>query len=69
MVAIGYAFVDTKQFFMNAEIGTYFHGRPQVSMEATGTLHLNDINQAAIQKTASKYQYFPLLKIETGIKL
>jgi hypothetical protein len=69
MVAMGYAFVDTKQFFMNAEIGTYFHGRPQVNMEATGTLHLNDINQSAIQKTASKYQYFPLLKFETGIKL
>jgi hypothetical protein len=69
MVAIGYAFVDSKQFFMNAEIGTYFHGIPQVSMKATGTLHLNDINQAAIQKTASKYQYFPLLKLETGIKL
>jgi hypothetical protein len=69
MLAAGYSIVDKKKFFINTEAGVYFHGIPQVSMKATGTLHLNDINQAAIQKTASKYQYFPLLKLETGIKL
>ncbi len=69
MLAAGYSIVDKKKFYINVEAGVYFHGRPNVNMEATGTLHLNDINQAAIQKTASKYQYFPLLKFETGIKL
>lgn len=69
MLAAGYSIVDKKKFFINTEAGVYFHGTPQVSMEATGTLHLNDVNQAAIQQTLNKYRYFPLLKIETGIKL
>ncbi len=50
------------------EAGTYFHGRPKVEMQATGTLHLNTINQAAIQRKIINYRYYPLLKIETGIK-
>lgn len=69
MVAIGYALIDNPKFFMQAEAGTYFHGTPKVSLEATGTLHLNTVNQTAIQNTINKYKYFPLLKIETGIKL
>ncbi len=69
MMALGYILLDSKKIFMQIEAGTYFHGQPKVSMKSTGTLHLNDINQAAIQKTVTKYQYFPLLKLETGIKL
>jgi hypothetical protein len=69
MVALGFTLIDSKKLFMQIEAGTYFHGQPKVSMNSTGTLHLNDVNQAAIQKTFNKYQYFPLLKLETGIKL
>ena len=69
MLALGYTLIDGKKIFMQIEAGAYFHGQPKVSMKSTGTLHLNDINQAAIQKTANKYQFFPLLKLETGIKL
>jgi hypothetical protein len=69
MVALGYTLIDGKNIFMQIEAGTYFHGQPKVSMKSTGTLHLNDVNQAAIQNVASKYQFYPLLKLETGIKL
>lgn len=69
MAAIGYPIIEGKKFFMQIEAGTYFHGRPKVSMEATGTLHLNTVNQTAIQNVASKYQFYPLLKFEAGIKL
>lgn len=68
MAAVGYAVINAPKFFLNAELGTYFHGRPKVNMTATGTLHLNTANQTAIQNAISKYKYFPLLKIETGIK-
>ena len=69
MLAAGYSIVDKKKFFINTEAGVYFHGSPNVIMEATGTLHLNTVNQTAIQNVASKYQFYPLLKFETGIKL
>ena len=68
MLAGGYSIVDKKKFFINTEAGVYFHGSPNVMMEATGTLHLNTINQQAIQNKIYKYKYFPVLKIETGIK-
>ena len=68
MLAAGYSIVDKKKFFINTEAGVYFHGCPNVIMEATGTLHLNTVNQQAIQETIYKYKYFPVLKIETGIK-
>lgn len=69
MLAAGYSIVDKKKFFINTEAGVYFHGSPQVIMEATGTLHLNTVNQQAIQDKIYKYKYFPLLKVEAGIKL
>jgi len=69
MVAIGYPLLNGEKIFMTAEAGTYFHGAPNVTMEATGTLHLNTVNQRAIQNVASKYIFYPLLKIEAGIKL
>ena len=69
MAALGYTLFNNGKFFMQAEAGSYFHGRPVVTMEATGTLHLNTVNQTAIQNVASKYQFYPLLKFETGIKL
>ena len=69
MLAAGYSIIDKKKFFMNTEAGVYFHGSPDVIMEATGTLHLNTVNQQAIQDKIYKYKYFPVLKIETGIKL
>jgi len=69
MVAIGYPLLNGEKIFMTVEAGTYFHGAPNVSMEATGTLHLNTVNQTAIQNVASKYQFYPLLKFEAGIKL
>ncbi len=69
MTAVGYPIIEGRKFFMQIEAGTYFHGRPKVSMEATGTLHLNTVNQTAIQNVASKYQFYPLLKFEAGIKL
>ena len=69
MLAAGYRIIDKKKFFINTEAGVYFHGRPQVNMEATGTLHLNTVNQQAIQETIYTYKYFPVLKIEAGIKL
>jgi hypothetical protein len=68
MLVLGYALIDNPKFFMQAEAGTYFHGRPIVSMKSTGTLYMNDVNQAAIQNMVSKYRYYPLLKLETGIK-
>ena len=69
MAAVGYTLLDSKKMFMQLEAGAYFHGQPQVNMEATGTLHLNTVNQTSIQNVASKYQFYPLLKLETGIKL
>jgi hypothetical protein len=69
MVAIGYPLLNGEKIFMTVEAGTYFHGAPKVTMEATGTLHLNTVNQRAIQNVASKYIFYPLLKIEAGIKL
>jgi hypothetical protein len=69
MAAVGYTLMDSKLIFMQVEAGTYFHGQPKVNMVSTGTLHLNDVNQKAIQDVASKYQFYPLLKLETGIKL
>jgi hypothetical protein len=68
MLGAGYSIVDKKKFFVNTEAGFYFHGSPLVQMEATGTLHLNTVNQQAIQDKIYKYKYFPLLKLETGIK-
>ena len=68
MLAAGYSIVDKKKFFINTEAGVYFHGSPNVIMEATGTLHLNTVNQQAIQDKIYKYKYFPVLRIETGIK-
>lgn len=69
MLAAGYSIIDKKKFFLNTEAGVYFHGTPEVNMEATGTLHLNTVNQKAIQDKIYKYKYFPVLKIEAGIKL
>ncbi len=69
MLALGYTIIDKKKFYINTEAGTYFHGSPEVNMEATGTLRLNTVNQQAIQDKIYKYKYFPVLKIETGIKL
>ena len=69
MLAIGYPLLNREKIFITAEAGSYFHGAPKVSMEATGTLHLNTVNQRAIQNVASKYIFYPLLKIEAGIKL
>lgn len=68
MLVVGYSVVNKKKFFINTEAGVYYHGSPVVNMEATGTLHLNTINQQAIQEKIYKYKYFPLIKIETGIK-
>ena len=68
MLAAGYSIIDKKKFFINTEAGVFFHGSPNVIMEATGTLHLNTVNQQAIQETIYKYKYFPVLRIETGIK-
>jgi hypothetical protein len=67
MVSIGYSFVQGKRIFVNAEIGTYFHGKPNVDVTATGILHNNDVNQPSLQKTISPYQFYPILKLETGI--
>jgi hypothetical protein len=69
MLAAGYSIVDKKKFFINTEAGVYFHGSPNVIMEATGTLHLNTVNQQAIQDKIYKYKYYPVLRIEAGIKL
>ncbi len=69
MLGFGYTIIDKKRFFVTTEAGAYFHGRPKVEMQATGTLHLNTINQDAIQRKITNYRYYPLLKIETGIKL
>lgn len=69
MLAAGFSIIDKKKFYINTEAGVYFHGSPDVIMEATGTLHLNTVNQQAIQDKIYKYKYFPVLKIETGIKL
>ena len=69
MLAVGYSIIDNKKFFINTEAGVYFHGSPNVIMEATGTLHFNTVNEAAIQRAISSYQFFPIIKIETGIKL
>lgn len=69
MAALGYSLLDSKKIFMQVEAGSYFHGKPIVSMKSTGTLHMNDVNQKAIQDVASKYKFYPLLQFETGIKL
>ncbi len=69
MLAGGYRIVDKQKFFVNSELGVYVHGSPQVRMEATGTLHLNTVNQESIQAKINKYKYFPLLNIQAGIKL
>ena len=69
MASLGYILFNNNNFFMQAEAGGYYHGKPIVNIESTGTLRMNDVNQTAIQNFASKYIFYPLLKIETGIKL
>ncbi len=65
----GYSFINKQQFFANVELGSYLHGRPQIEMEATGILHSNVMNQEALQKVFSSYQFYPVLKLEFGIKI
>ena len=69
MLLAGYTVFNGKKFYANAEAGMYFHGRPKVEMTATGILHFNTVNEAAIQRAITSYQFFPIIKIETGIKL
>jgi hypothetical protein len=69
MLLAGYTVFSGKKFYANAEAGMYFHGRPKVEMTATGILHFNTVNEAAIQRAITSYQFFPIIKIETGIKL
>ena len=68
-IGMGYSVINNKKWFLDLEGGVFFHGRPSTTMDATGVLHLNDENEATIRRLITPYFFFPLLKIETGIKI
>lgn len=68
LLMLGYNIINKQQFFANVELGSYLHGKPQIEMEATGILHSNMMNQEALQNIFSSYQFYPVLKLEIGIK-
>lgn len=68
MLSIGFKPINKEQFFLQLETGAYYHGRPQLKMDATGLLNANDVNQESVQKVLNKYQLFPLIRLEAGFK-
>jgi hypothetical protein len=51
------------------EAGIFYHGNPETSLEATGTLRLNARNEAQLNKNLQGFTLFPLIQAHLGIPL
>ncbi|MFN5913764.1 MAG: hypothetical protein ACK43J_05165, partial [Chitinophagaceae bacterium] len=67
-ISSGYTVIDSYRFHLGAEAGAFFHGTPNAKMSATGILHNNALNESQLQENVSGFKFFPLLRIEGGIK-
>jgi hypothetical protein len=54
---------------LSMEAGFFYHGNPETSLEATGTLRLNARNEAQLNKNLQGFTLFPLIQAHLGIPL
>jgi hypothetical protein len=53
-----------KRFKIGMEVGSYYHGKPKVVMESSGTLQHNSRNQEQLQRNLSFLQTLPQIQID-----
>jgi hypothetical protein len=53
-----------KRFKIGMEVGSYYHGKPKVVMESSGTLQHNSRNQEQLQRNLSFVQILPQIQID-----
>jgi hypothetical protein len=61
--------IKKSRFSIHTEAGVMYHGTPTLEMHSTGTLHLNDLNEAQLQKNISSMKILPWANIMLGIKI
>ncbi len=53
-----------KRFKIGMEVGSFYHGKPKVVMEASGALQHNTRNQEQLQRNLSFIQILPQIQID-----
>lgn len=53
-----------KRFKIGMEVGSFYHGKPKVVMEASGALQHNSRNQEQLQRNLSFIQILPQIQID-----
>lgn len=54
---------------LSLEAGFFYHGAPETTLEASGTLRLNARNEAQLNKNLQGFTLFPLIQAHLGIPI
>jgi hypothetical protein len=54
---------------LSMDAGIFYHGAPETTLEATGTLRLNARNEAQLNKNLQSFTLFPLIQAHLGVPL
>jgi hypothetical protein len=54
---------------LSIDAGFFYHGAPETTLEATGTLRLNDRNEAQLNENLQVFTLFPMIQAHIGIPL
>jgi len=69
---IGIAFGDAipkKQVGFSFNFGTYYKGRPDITIEGSNLLEHNGVNERTVEKGISSYRWMPVLSFRLAYKL
>jgi hypothetical protein len=51
------------------DAGFFYHGAPETTLEATGTLRLNARNEAQLNKNLQGFTLFPMIQAHLGVPI
>ncbi len=67
---IGFLTVGKKNAVsLSMDAGFFYHGAPETTLEATGTLRLNARNEAQLNKNLQGFTLFPMIQAHLGVPL
>lgn len=60
--------IQANRFFLGLEMGLLYQGSPQVNIMANGIIDDSYVDQRMVDKIVSPYKWYPLVRLETGIR-
>ena len=67
-VNLGIRILQTKRFFIGTEWGILYQGAPHVHFSATGMIDDSYVDLQLVDKIVSPYKWYPVLRLETGVR-